>query len=137
MTDPTVWFRRFLVGAAAAVHLGAAVELALVDHYEDWQQVIPFVVIAVGLGAAAWWWASRPGAARALRWAGVLAVVAAGVGVGLHVWGNLEFAREVNAGAGTGELLWDALSGGNPFLAPGMVALAGALGAAATYGERG
>ena len=132
--EPTRWFRRFLLGVAAAVYAGAAVELVLVDHYEDWKQLVPFVVIVLGLGTSAWL-ASSPGASavRAVRVVAGLAVAAAGVGVGLHLWGNLEFVREVNAGAGFAEALWDALSGGNPLLAPGMVALAGVLAAAATY----
>ena len=138
MPDPSRWFRRFLVATGAAVYLGGAVELWLVDHVEDWQQLIPFVVIALGLGASGWWWASASaGAVRALRMVGVLAVVSAAVGMGLHLWGNVQFEIEVNGGAGPAELAWGALSGGNPLLAPGMVALAGVLGAAATRGEDG
>ena len=128
------WLRRFLLAAAVATYLAAAVELVLVDHYEEWQQILPFVMIAIGLAAAGWAWAAPgPGSVRAARWAGALAAAVSGLGVYFHVEGNLGFAREVHPGAGVAELAWDALSGGNPLLAPGMIALAGLLAAAATY----
>lgn len=128
------WLRRFLLATAVATYLAAAVELVLVDHYEEWQQVLPFATIALGLAAAGWAWASpAPASLRSARWAGALAAATALAGVYFHVEGNLGFAREVRPGEGGLALAWDALSGGNPLLAPGMVALAGVLAAAATY----
>lgn len=128
------WLRRFLLASAVATYLAAAVELILVDHYEEWQQVLPFVMIAVGLAAAGWAWASPAGLSlRSARWAGVFATITALAGVYFHVEGNLGFAREVRPDEGGLALAWDALSGGNPLLAPGMIALAGVLAAAATY----
>ena len=128
------WLRRFLLATAAATYLAAAVELVLVEHYEEWQQIWPFVMTALGVAAAGWAWAS-PGAAslRAARWAGALASVTALVGVYFHLEGNLGFVREVRPETTGVAAVWDALSGGNPLLAPGMVALAGLLAAAATY----
>ena len=70
------WLRRFLLASAVATYLAAAVELILVDHYEEWQQVLPFVMIAVGLAAAGWAWASPAGLSlRSARWAGVFATI--------------------------------------------------------------
>lgn len=128
------WFRRFLWAAAVATYLAAAVELVLVEHYEEWQQALPFGMIALGSLAASWAWRS-PGrtSIRSARWAGVLATMTALVGVYFHVEGNLGIAREVHPDASGAEVFWDALSGGNPLLAPGMIALAGVLAAAATY----
>ncbi len=127
-------FRRFLLVTAAATYLAAAIELVLVDHYEDALQFIPFGLIALGLGAVAWAGASpsRP-SLRTLQ--GVAALVVSGslLGIVLHVKGNVEFAREIQPDAGLVEALWDGLSGGNPFLAPGMIALAAVLAAAAAY----
>lgn len=134
MTDSTRWFRRFLLATASVVYATVVVELWLVGHVEGWRQWIPFVVVAFGLVAVGWL-AVRPSraAVAAVRVVGVVAVVTSAVGVWLHVEGNLAFAREVNAGIGTGEAVWEALSGVNPLLAPGMVALASVLAAAATY----
>ena len=47
-------YRRFLLGTAAAIYVGAAAELALVGHYASLSQVAPFVLIALGLGSVAW-----------------------------------------------------------------------------------
>ena len=128
------WLRRFLLAAAAATHAAAAAELVFVEHYEGPWQVAPFGMIAVGLVAVAWAWAAPSrGSLMALRWAGALAVVGSLIGVVQHAAGNLDFAREVSPGAGAGEMAWEALSGGYPLLAPGMIALAGLLAAAATY----
>ncbi|PAP76936.1 hypothetical protein [Rubrivirga marina] len=128
------WLRRFLLAMAVTTYVAAAVELALVEHYEGWQQILPFVTIGLGVAAAAWAWASpRRSSIRSARWAGVLATVTALAGVYFHVEGNLGFAREVRPDSRGVELTWDALSGVNPLLAPGMIALAGLLAAAATY----
>jgi hypothetical protein len=45
----------------------------------------------------------------------------------------VEFEQEINANASTATLLWKALQGGNPLLAPGILAAAAILGLAATY----
>ena len=128
------WLRRFLLATALVTYLASAVELFLVDHYEEWQQILPFVMIGVGGLAAAWAWASPgPPSLRAARWAGVLSAVTALAGVYFHVEGNLGFAQEVRPDAGGLDLAWGAVSGVSPFLAPGMIALAGVLAAAATY----
>lgn len=127
-------FRRFLLATAAATYLAAAVELVLVDHYEDALQFIPFGLIAAGLAAAAWAAASPSRAAlRTLQGVGALVVLGSLVGIVLHVKGNVEFAREIQPDLSLSEALWDGLDGGNPFLAPGMIALAGVLAAAASY----
>lgn len=128
------WLRRFVLAAAVATYLAAAVELILVEHYEEWQQFLPFGMIGLGVLAAGWAWAS-PGHASvaAARWAGALAVGTSLAGVYWHVTGNLAFVREVMPDAGTAKVLWGTVSGGNPLLAPGMIALAGLLAAAATY----
>lgn len=136
--DAEPWLRRFLLAAAVATYLAAAVELVLVGHYEDWQQILPFVMVVLGVLASGWAWvSSTPVSLQGTRWAGGLATVTALAGVYFHLTGNLEFAREVQIGASSRELLWDAISGGNPLLAPGMVALAGLLAAGATYRHPG
>lgn len=127
-------YRRFLLAMAAATYLAAAVELLLVEHYADVWQYIPFGLIAVGLGAVAWA-ARAPGAAsiRALWISAGVVGLGSLVGVVLHVKGNAEFALEIDPDLGLGSALWEGMTGVSPFLAPGMIALAGVLGAAAGW----
>ena len=134
-------YRRFLLGTAAAIHVGAALELGLVGHYEGWTQVLPFVLIAINL--AALFWASRatrrPGATgagrslAALRAASALVVVGAAAGVVLHIRGNFAFEREIHPAAPLAVALWEAARGASPLLAPGALAVAGVVAAAATW----
>ncbi len=131
--DGTAWFRRFLLGTAAAVYAAVAVELVLVDHIEDWQQWIPFVAVAAGLAAIGWLSVSRGSVAvRAVRVTALLGVATSLAGVCLHLWGNAAFAREVDPTLSAAGIVWESLAGGNPAVAPGLVALASILAAAAT-----
>ena len=127
-------YRRFLLATAAVTYLAAAVELLLVEHYADVWQYIPFGLIAVGLGAVVW--AARapgPASIRALWIAAGTVGLGSLVGVVLHVKGNAEFALEIDPDLGTGAALWAGMTGVSPLLAPGMIALAGLLGAAAGW----
>ena len=134
-------YRRFLLGTAAAIYVGAAVELGLVGHYADRLQIAPFVLIALGLGSVVWAHLRTRGggvvgAGRALvavRLASALVVAGSVLGVVLHVKGNLEFEREVHPAAPLAAALWEAARGASPLLAPGALALAGVLAAAATW----
>ena len=127
-------YRRFLLGTAAAVYVGAAVELYLVGHYHGWTQVVPFVLIALGLASVLW---ARARAGRrslgAVRAASALVVAGSVLGVGLHVKGNLAFEREVHPDAPLAGAVWEAARGASPLLAPGALALAGVLAAAAAW----
>ncbi|MDT0631870.1 hypothetical protein RQM47_14855 [Rubrivirga sp. S365] len=142
-------YRRFLLGTAVAIYVGAAAELALVGHYEGWTQVVPFVLIALGLGAVLWAHigsragGAQPGGAQtagagrrallAVRLTSALVVAGSVVGVGLHVRGNFAFEREIHPAAPLGGALWEAARGASPLLAPGALALAGVLAAAAMW----
>lgn len=126
--------RRFLLATAAVVYVGAAVELALVGHVEGALQLVPFGLVGAGLAAVLWVRASASAASvKTLRL--VSAVVAAGSlwGIALHVKGNLEFEREVNPDLSLPDALWEAAQGVSPLLAPGTLALAAVLAAAATW----
>ena len=132
--DPEGWLRRVLWAVALAVYAGAAVELALAEHWAEWRQWIAFVAVgAAGASVVAAWRAPSPatlGVARGLS-AGVLVVSV--LGVGLHLWGNYGFSLEVAPGDDAWERTWDTLKGGNPAFAPGMLAVAAVLGLAAAW----
>ncbi len=134
MTDTERGLRRFLLAAAAATYLGGAVELVLIEHWDEWQQWVAFGLIALGGGAVVW--AARaptPRSLRALRAFGLVVGVGAVAGIVLHGWGNAEFAREIDPGLTAMGTVAEAATGGNPLFAPGMLALAAALGVAATW----
>lgn len=114
--------------------LGLAAELVLLEHVESTSQWIPLVVLGVSFvaGAAA---ALRPGRGtiRFFQLAMAACVVSGAVGVYLHLDGNLQFEREMDAGMSGLALFWEALRGATPTLAPGALAHLGLLGLAATW----
>lgn len=126
--------RRFLLALPAVMLAGAVVELLLVEHTEDPLQLTPFVLCGLGaLGAVAA--LVRP--ARPSLWAlrVLMLLVAAGslLGVYLHVESNYQLEREVYPDKPATQLMLGALGGGNPLLAPGVLAVAALLAVAATY----
>ena len=129
--------RRFLLLLAIALFAGALAELWLVGHTEDLLQLIPFVLAigAIVVSLLVFLWRS-PGTIQVMRvW---MAVVMLGtlLGVYLHIEGNVAFEREVDPQATTSRLIWQGLGGGNPLLAPGVLAIAALLAVAATYRDQ-
>ena len=129
--------RTFLLALSAALYAGAMVELFLVEHTEDPAQLIPFGLCALGILSLAGC-RLRPGRAsvRALRLVGALVVVGSAIGMAFHLNANVEIARETMPGASGAALFIAGLSGGNPLFAPGILAVAAAIGWAATYSAR-
>lgn len=123
-----------LLGLFLFASAGTGAELLLLDHFEDWQQWIPLVLLAIGLvsGAVA---GLRP-RRRSLSAFRVVtaAFVAAGfVGLYLHYAGNVEFEREMYPALAGQDLVWEALRGATPALAPGTMIGLGFLGLLFTY----
>jgi hypothetical protein len=126
--------RRFLLALAILLFAGAVVELSLVGHTESWLQWIPFVLSAIGsIAAFVVLLRMTPATVRLLRLCMAVIVLGTLFGVYEHITGNVRLEREVNASAATGRLLWRGVSGGNPLLAPGVLALAAVLAVSATY----
>jgi hypothetical protein len=126
--------RRFLLAVSAALCLGTAAELWFAKHTEDPLQFVPFGLCALGLiaiGAA--WFRPQRGTLLGLRVVMALLVAGSLLGIFEHVAGNIAFARELRPGASVGDVWLGALRGGNPILAPGILALTGILASAATY----
>lgn len=80
-------------------------------------------------------WRPGPGVRLALRGVMALLIVGSLVGGVMHLAGNATFAQEIQPNAGAAEIWIAALKGAAPLLAPGILALAGVLGLAATYAE--
>lgn len=126
--DPGL-LRRLLLALMLVGMLGLAAELLLLEHYEDALQWVPLVSLALGLALTlVVWMRPGPAALRAFRVLMAAYVAAGALGVYLHLRGNVEFERESNAALTGLPLLWEALRGATPALAPGAMAQLGLLG---------
>ena len=126
--------RAVLWGVAAVVLTGSALELALLEHWEDPVQGVPFALSLIGLlaiGAA--WWSPGPATLKAVRWVMLLLAAGAVVGVWQHLHHNYEFAAEIAPTRTMGFWLAEAISGANPLLAPGIFAVVAAMGLGAAW----
>ena len=106
--------------------VGTAVELYLLDHYEDVYQLIPLICIGALLAtvvAMLYWRASRLiGVFKVLL---VLTALSGGFGTFLHLQANYEFELEMKPTAGEWDLIVESFSGALPALAPAsMIGLA-------------
>lgn len=114
--------------------VGLEAELALLRHAESLSQWIPHVVLMIGLLSTIIVY-FRPGTAS-LRAFQALMVVFVGVGLlglYLHYRGNVEFAVERDPSLSGARLLWKALRGATPALAPGALSQLGLLGLLYSY----
>jgi hypothetical protein len=126
--------RRILLALLVLGIAGLAAELLLLEHTESAQQWIPLVLLGAALLCAAAV-AVRPAPRTLAPFRAVMAAcVAAGVvGLVLHVRGNVEWELESDPSLGGAALLWKALHGATPALAPGALAQLGLLGLALAY----
>lgn len=126
--------RRLLLALIVLGILGLAAELLLLEHFEELSQWLPLGALAAALAAsAAVGLRPSPGSLRAFR--AVMGVAAAiGVlGLMMHFYGNLEFERENDPSIRGVALVWEAMRGATPTLAPGALAQLGLLGLAYAY----
>ena len=132
--DTLTRLRRFLILTLIAGTAGMALELAFIGHFEDPLQLVPVVLLVVGLILLPWH-AARPRRAsrRAVQVLMTLFVASGLAGVGLHYRGNHEFEREMYPSMAGAELVGKTLTGATPVLAPGSMALIGLVGLAAVY----
>lgn len=126
--------RRFLLLFTVLLFGGALTELWLVNHTEDPIQWLAFGFAILG-ALAVLLLLFRESRATLLIFRVCMVVVALGslFGVYEHVAGNVAFQREIRPDSSTAQLLSSGLRGGNPLLAPGVLAVAAVLGLSATY----
>jgi hypothetical protein len=121
--------RRLLIGLVLLGTLGLIAELLVMEHFEGWQMLIPLVVLGVGLivSALAALRPLRPMVRifQALMGAFILAGL---VGLWLHYRGNEAFELEIAPATSGLALVWKALRGAVPTLAPGALVQLGLLG---------
>jgi hypothetical protein len=118
--------RQIIVVALLFMMTGTALELYLLDHYEDVQQLIPLLCIGAALLTMLVLLFRKSNFATQL-FKGILGIAALSglYGTFLHLQANYEFEQEMRPTAGDWDLLVESLSGALPALAPlSMVVLA-------------
>jgi hypothetical protein len=109
--------------------VGLEVELALLRHAESFTQWIPHVALFIGLlSTAVVYFRPQPATLRAFQLVMLAFLIVGILGVYLHLKGNVEFALERDPSLSGAKLLWKALRGATPALAPGALAQLGLLG---------
>lgn len=126
--------RRFLLVMGGMSCVALPVELLLDGHTESRVQLLPFVLcglLLAGTLAFARWTGRTTG--RLLRLACTIAGLGGVFGMWEHIAHNYTFEAEIRPTAPTGTLLWEALQGASPLLAPGALLLVALLLGAATW----
>lgn len=126
--------RRVLLALTLLTAAGLLAELLLLEHFESWTQWIPLTLLVAAIVAAGAMLV-RPGrrTVRVFQGLMTLCVLAGALGVYLHYSGNVEFERERDGALRGLHLLWQAIRGATPTLAPGALAQLGLLGLVCTY----
>ena len=127
-------FRHFLLIVSGAIALGTIVELWLTEHTEEPIQYLPFVICVLAL-LSILAVALRPSRPTILTLRGIMGLSAAVSFFGAfeHFTANYGFAQEIQPNAAMPQLIWSALHGASPLLAPGILGLMAILAIAATY----
>ena len=127
--------RTFLLLVIAGGTVAMAVDLLLIGHYEDSNQLIPLAVGAVGL-LVMLAVATRPGVTtiRVMQFVMLCFIGTGVIGVTLHFQANAEFQREIDPAISTRDLVWKVVEAtAPPALSPGVLVQLGLLGLVYTY----
>jgi hypothetical protein len=127
--------RRVLLAIFLVGLLGTGTELVLLDHFEDRLQLIPIVLLMLGLVVTIWHVISQGRASvKVLQVLMVLFVVGGLVGLVLHYRGSTEFQLEVNPDLSGLELFLKAIRAkAPPALGPGAMIHLGLIGLAYAF----
>ncbi len=126
--------RQILLLLVQVGNAGLIAELLLLGHTESFNQWIPLIALVVGT-VSTFVVMFRPGyrAIRLFQWVMASFLMAGMLGLYLHYRGNVEFALERYPDASGLDLMWKALRGATPTLAPGVLAQLGLVGLVYTY----
>jgi hypothetical protein len=126
--------RRILLVTLVLGLAGTEVELLLLEHFEDWRQMIPLVLIGAALLVLVWHGVSKGAAAPVVLQVLMLIFILAGaLGLTFHYRGNAEFELEMDPSVSGMTLFREALMGATPALAPGTMIQLALIGLAYTY----
>ncbi len=133
----TTTIRRLLIALFVFGVVGTGAELILLEHTEDIWQWTPIVLLAVSVPlAGSLWFSSVRWLIGSFRGIMVLFVASGALGLYQHFQGNVEFELEMYPSMSGFELIWEALKGATPSLAPGTMMLLGMLGLIYTFRHR-
>ena len=133
-TSTLVAVRRILAVALVVGLLGTGTELLLLGHTEDAWQLVPLILIGVGLVVLVRHAiAAGKTTVRALQATMILFVVSGAVGTWLHYAGNMEFELEMYPTLEGTKLFGEAMTGATPALAPGTMIGLGMVGLAYAF----
>ena len=123
--------RRLLLVTLWLGSVGLVVELLLLEHFDDWKQYTPLILLVLIVVALGWFGiAGNRASLRAVRILMWLSIVSGAIGVLLHYRGNVEFELEVTPSLGGFALFKAAMMGATPALAPGAMVQLGLVGLA-------
>ena len=132
--DVAVRLRQYLLLTLAVGMAGMTTELLLIGHVESVQQLVPVVLLGLGVPVLVWHAiAPRKITVRTLQATMMLFVLSGLVGVGLHYRGNLAFELEMYPSMRGFEMVQKTLTGATPVLAPGSMTLLGLIGLTHSY----
>lgn len=114
--------------------VGLLLELLLLEHFGSPFQLIPLTLLSLAIlagGAVAV--RPRPATVRAFQGVMVALLIASVLGLWFHMRENAAFEREIDESIEGLTLVWLALRGATPSLAPGALAQIGILGLILAY----
>jgi hypothetical protein len=126
--------RAILLVALVTGLVGTGIELLLLEHFEEWPQLIPLGLIAAALLVLVWHALVRgPAPLRVFQGLMLIFVLAGIVGLTLHYQGNVEFELEMYPDRAGFELFRKSMMGATPALAPGSMVQIALIGLAYAY----
>jgi hypothetical protein len=127
--------RRLMLLLLAVAMIGTAADLMLLDHHEDFWQMVPLGVIALGVVSVVLTTVKGgAGAVMLMRVTMAFFICSGFIGMGLHYIGNNEFQLEIDPGLHGWSLFVKAItSKAPPALAPAAMIQMGLLGLLYTY----
>lgn len=136
--DSRIGWRTLLLMVVGLGAFGLMIELLLLEHWIARAQLIPLSTLALMLVTTALVAVrAERHTLRAFRAVMAWAVMAGLMGIGFHLRDNLAFEREIVPDASGTSILWHALQGATPLLAPGSLAQLGLIGLIVAYGHPG
>lgn len=128
--------RKLLFVAFLISLLGTGAELLLLEHFEGAWQILPLILIGLGLLALAWFETTKSVPSKYF-FRGLMAffMVSGLLGFVLHYQGNMAFELEMYPSLEGRKLIWETLKGATPVLAPGTMLATGLIGWAYTAKE--
>ena len=131
------WWQRLLLLIVIISSVGTFTELLLLEHTEEFYQLVPVVLLAtVAVNALLVLLMPRRWSVNMFRVVLVLCIISAGLGMFFHYEGNTEFVLERTPSLKGWGLFAKAIMGGTPALAPGAMAQLALIGLLATYSRR-